>query len=455
MPVVKSEGVTVTERLLADLCEKSFLKLWSYPNPFKDDKKELCDLLAVFDNHVFIFFDRENLSFEKEDNDPQVNWNRWKKKAIDKQINTALGAERYIKSGKSIFLDENSSEPFPITFDQEKVVIHKIIVAHGAKEACEAFSDDNVFGSVGVIYGDMDATLPFPFMIGMNKEQLVHIFDSHNLPIIFSELDTFYDLSTYLMEKENTIKSLDGLSYCGEEDLLAHYFLNFDETEKRHYIGTREQEHNFLMIGEGEWDDFTKLDLYEKKKKANEISYCWDELIQKTCQNTLDGTILGDSSPLRGKSAIHEMAKEPRFHRRFLSERIIQSIESFPESSQPIMRNLSFWPSFYDKKGYVFLQLKIPATPETADENRQKRQALLEIACASAKNKFPELTKIIGIAIYSPKHSNENGEDLLLLECDNWPDEHKKHYEQLNKSLRFFQSDSLQIQSGKVSEFPQ
>ena len=59
MKIIKSEGVTPTERLLADLCDRSFLKLWSYPNPFKEDKDELCDLLAVFENHVFIFFDRE------------------------------------------------------------------------------------------------------------------------------------------------------------------------------------------------------------------------------------------------------------------------------------------------------------------------------------------------------------------------------------------------------------
>ncbi len=56
----KSSGVTATERMLAEFCEKSFLKLWSYPNPYKDDGHELCDLLAVFGNYVFIFFDREN-----------------------------------------------------------------------------------------------------------------------------------------------------------------------------------------------------------------------------------------------------------------------------------------------------------------------------------------------------------------------------------------------------------
>lgn len=34
----KGSGVTATERLLAEFCERSFLKLWSYPNPYKDDE---------------------------------------------------------------------------------------------------------------------------------------------------------------------------------------------------------------------------------------------------------------------------------------------------------------------------------------------------------------------------------------------------------------------------------
>ena len=103
MVIAKSEGVTTTEKLLADLCERSFLKLWSYPNPFKDDKKELCDLLAVFENHVFIFFDRENLTLSKEENDLSVSWKRWKKKVIDDQTRPAHGAERYIKNGHALF----------------------------------------------------------------------------------------------------------------------------------------------------------------------------------------------------------------------------------------------------------------------------------------------------------------------------------------------------------------
>ena len=90
MAIKKSKGVTRTEKLLSTLCDKTFLKLWSYPNPFNDDRKELCDLIAVFEDHVFIFFDRESLKFDGVVKDILVTWNRWKRKAIDKQINPAL-----------------------------------------------------------------------------------------------------------------------------------------------------------------------------------------------------------------------------------------------------------------------------------------------------------------------------------------------------------------------------
>jgi len=52
MKITKSKGLTPTERLLSELCDLTFLKLWSYPNPCKADGKELCDLLAVFEDHV-------------------------------------------------------------------------------------------------------------------------------------------------------------------------------------------------------------------------------------------------------------------------------------------------------------------------------------------------------------------------------------------------------------------
>jgi len=454
MVIFKSKGVTPTERLLADLCERSFLKLWSYPNPIKDDGDELCDLLAVFENHIFIFFDRENRQIDKSNKEPLVNWNRWKKRVIDDQIRTAHGAESYIKSGRGIFLDKHLQVPFPIEIDFDKMIIHKIIIAHGAKEACEKFSENNGNGSLAISYGKSDIPFPFPFMIHIDKENPVHVFDSYNLPIIFSELDTFYDFSSYLEAKINAIKSLEGLLYCGEEDLLAHYYHNFDKSKNRHFIGTQQKDINFVMIGEGEWKDLKELERYKNKKLADKVSYLWDEIIQKTCQNALDGTLLGNANLLKGKSAIHEMAKEPRFFRRALSDQMIQSIQNFPESSDPIMRNLSFMPSFYPEKGYVFLQLKVDTITDYENDYRPKRQAMLEIACGSAKNKFEHLKTVIGIAIDAPKYSKRDAEDFILMDCSHWPDDLRRQYEKANEGLGFFKSDNLTIQKKNVQNFP-
>ncbi len=241
------------------------------------------------------------------------------------------------------------------------------------------------------------------------------------------------------------------LSYCGEEDLLAHYYLNFDESRNKHFIGTSEKDINCVMIGEGEWKDFIELEIYKRKKIADKISYHWDRLIQITCQNTLDGTI-GGFSPLMGRSAINEMAKEPRFHRRALSERMIQSIRNFPETPQRLMRNMSFMPSFYKDKGYVFLQLKVDGITKFENEYRSKRQAMLKVACGAAKNKFDHLKTVVGIAIDAPKYSRTNAEDFILMDCSVWTDEQREYYEEANEGLAFFKTGVVEQRT--VSEFP-
>ncbi len=272
MIIEKFEGVTPTEKLLAKYCENTFFKLWSYANPYNDKHDELCDLLAVFENHIYIFFDRENLILEDKSKNPEVSWNRWKKKVIDDQIRTAKGAERYILSGREIFLDQKNLISFPIKIDHEKSIVHKIIIAHGAKNACKDASIDNIYGSLAISYGPNDIEFPLPFFIHLDKNDPVHIFDSYNLPIIFSELDTFYDFTSYIEEKENAINKYDSLVYCGEEDLLAHYFLNFNEDNNNHYIGTLDTDINGIYIGEGEWHEFKKHKQYIARKEADKIS---------------------------------------------------------------------------------------------------------------------------------------------------------------------------------------
>lgn len=453
--IEKSGGVTDTERMLADFCERSFLKLWSYPNPYKDDGHELCDLLAVFDNHVFIFFDRENALPEVPDKDPQVLWDRWKRNVIDRQVKTAHGAERYIRSGRPIFLDGKGTMAFPLAIDPAKAIIHKIIVAHGAKDACKQASDQNIYGSLAITYGTTEGGPTQPFHIEIDKHNPVHILDSHNMPLVLSELDTVSDFSTYLDEKLRAVAKFDYLSYCGEEDLLGHYLLNFDDATKSHVIGPKgDREFNGVMIGEGEWHDFIQTDLYKNTKKEDRISYFWDQLIQRTCQNALNGTLGGNSNILRGESAIYEMVKEPRFMRRGLSDKMLTAVDRFPDQPGQFTRQVTFLPSYVPNVGYVLLQVRVPEAYRAQPDFREKRQIMLEIACGAAKNKFPHLTKVIGIGIEAPKFSGGTvAEDFILMPCETWPEEMRAHYETANEQLNFFETPQLQQFNDRVTQF--
>lgn len=454
--IEKSSGVTVTEKMLAEFCARSFLKLWSYPNPYKDDGHELCDLLAVFGDTMFVFFDRESELPEVPDKDPQVLWDRWKRNVIDRQLNTAHGAERYIRSGRPIFLDAKRESPLPVPFDRNKAVIHKIIVAHGAKEACERASPQHVYGSLAITYMEADGNTTHPFHIAIDKRNPIHVLDSHNMPIVLRELDTVSDFSAYLDEKVRAVAAFDYLSYCGEEDLLGHYLLNYDAATKRHVIGPKKKDTrkvNGVIIGEGEWHSFVQTGLYKNTKNEDRISYFWDKLIQRTCQNSLDGTLGGNSNIVCGESAIYEMVKEPRFMRRGLSEKMLSAVERFPDTGS-FTRQVTFLPSFEPDVGYVLLQLRVPEDFRAAEDFREKRQTLLEIACGAAKNKFPNLVKIIGIGIEAPKSSGGTvTEDFILMPCENWPDERKTYYEELNREWNFFGTPALRQFNDRVTQF--
>lgn len=451
-----SVGVTATERLLAEFCDRTFLKLWSYPNPHKDDGHELCDLLAVFGDILFIFFDRESKLPEAPDKDPQMLWDRWKRNVIDRQVKTAHGAERYIRSGRPIFVDSGRQRLLQVPFNKDEVIIHKIIVAHGAKEACEQASPQNVYGSLAITYMETDGGPTEPFHIEIDRHNPVHVLDSHNMPIVLRELDTVSDFSAYLAEKARAITAFDHLSYCGEEDLLGHYLLNYDAVAKRHVIGPRgEGKFNGVQIGEGEWSDLVQTDVYKHSKREDRISYFWDHLIQRTCQNSLEGTLGGNSNIARGESAIYEMVKEPRFMRRGLSEKMLTAVERFPDTGS-FTRQVTFLPSFEPNVGYVLLQLRVPEAFRAAADFREKRQTLLEIACGAAKNKLPNLTKVIGIGVEAPKFSDGAvAEDFILMPCDNWPDERKAYYEELNGEWNFFGTPALRQYDDLVTQFVQ
>ena len=202
VPLIRTEGITPAERYLKQLCDRTFLSLWSYPGLFRDQGvaaqgigKEICDLLVVFENHVIIFSDKD-CQFPST-GDIKTDWNRWFKKAVYKSAEQAWGAVRWIKSNPNrIFIDQKCSQPFPLELpDPEEASYHIVVVAHGCEERCRA-----EIGGSGSLVINTEA-------IGKDN----HIIDSESgIPFELGDLDPSKEFVHVL-----TDTSLESLLFLG------------------------------------------------------------------------------------------------------------------------------------------------------------------------------------------------------------------------------------------------
>lgn len=230
MVVKKSEGLTESEKKLAALGYKTFLRLWSYPNPYKMqlEGKELCDLLVVFENHIIIFSDKDCVY--RDHGDAKVNWRRWYKKAIQKSAEQLIGAKNWItRYPDRISLDAKCSKKFPlkITITAE-TTFHLIAIAHGATESCKKFFSGGDGGLIvdSSIVGDMHINEDCaPFVVGQisgDPKTFIHIFDDTCYINILRELDTIQDFLRYLETRRELLTKKHVLAEC-ENDVLAYY----------------------------------------------------------------------------------------------------------------------------------------------------------------------------------------------------------------------------------------
>ena len=127
-----------SEQYVAALCAKTFLGLWSYPNPRGSDGKELCDLLVVCDPDVVIFSVKD-IALTNSGNSV-VDWKRWCRRAIDDSAKQIAGAERWIDSATKVIT--NTGE-VAISFPPKgRRRLHRVAVAFGSKEQLPIVSED-------------------------------------------------------------------------------------------------------------------------------------------------------------------------------------------------------------------------------------------------------------------------------------------------------------------------
>lgn len=462
--IEKSEGINESERKLAKLGEKVFLGLWSYPNVYYKPAKELTDLLVVCDEHVLIFSDK-NIKFD----DSIDAWQRWHRRAVLESIEQLRRAERIIKNfPNNIFLDSKCIQKIPIPLPSiMDMKIHLICVANGATEACKRFFGEGCSGSL-IFDSDLETLTEFHITDYDKTKTFVHVFDDFTFPFVLNELDTLRDFVVYLTEKERVIRKAKGVIYTGEEDLLLNYLTNFDEKRNcRAFLD--EAKYNIETINinfvEEDWDILRANPQYIAKKQADEVSYMWDRLIQKTACSILDGSTISE----KPEGSIHEgairyMALENRVNRRFLSERMIHSFSNYPIAMYSNTKDLPYATMVYqeeqDEQVYFFLQIK-PLPSDTYEQYRERRKIMLNTYGLCLKAKFVaempsvKLKRIIGIAMEPPYYSNDISEDFFLLDCSNWTDEEQFKFDDIRRKLNIWRTHPNNFIHTKTHEYPE
>ena len=458
----RSEGVTPSEKYLIQLCEKTFLRLWSFPGIYRNqftggrvnNGKEVCDLLVVFDQHIIIFSDK-NCVFPNT-GDLDLDWKRWVKRTILKSADQLYGAERWIKTYPNrLFLDRSCSQLLPISLPRtSETKFHRILVAHGAAERCR-----NELGGSGslMIHSDIigDKHLlkvedgGVPFAIGQidPKKGFIHVLDDFTMNVLLRTLDTISDFVSYLEKKENLFQSGVMLAIAGEEDLLGYYFNKLNDQGDHDFIFDRD--YNAIAISEGFWEDFLKSPQYKYQLEANQVSYSWDSLIEQFSTHSMQGTqYFANPHGVRGTERIMRfLAREPRTRRRMLTSSLFEIIKK-NQKNMKTARVIN--PSRPGDPYYVFLLL--PHLAEISEEEyREVRYKFLEAHCMVTKLIFPDALDIIGIATESGMDLYRS-EDALYLDAREWNDDMQTEALSLQQDLGIL--TNLTMHAGKEYEFP-
>jgi SEC-C motif len=460
--VERADGVTHAERYLKQLCDKTFLSLWSFPGVYRDqghsgkgDGKEECDLLVVFENDIIIFSDK-SCEFPRTDN-LERDWCRWFRKAVLQSATQVWGAERWIKTFPNrLFLDRSCQVPFPIDIpDIQSARFHRIVVAHNASKRCtEALGQSGSLMLMPRIVGDAhcdpDKGTVIPFAIGHVDPQrgFVHVLDDMTLEVLLGTLDTVRDFVNYLTKKERFITSGLLVAATGEEELLGHYLAKLNKQGEHDFVFPEDV--TAIAIDVGFWDDFKNSPERRRHQQANEVSYTWDRIIEKFGFHIFGGTSRSNSHPRIADQVVplRFMARERRTRRRILSKALIDLLSKTENRNLRATRIVS--PSNAGDPYYVFLVLSKP-DGVSDNEYRDVRYHLLAELCRSAKLQFADALDIVGFAT-EPGLLGDKTEDVIYMDARHWTPEDQQDAEQVRDDLKLLKEVTMSKERHK--EYP-
>lgn len=395
--------MTPSEELVANLSQRSFLSLWSFPNPQgKNSSKELCDLLVVCAPHVIIFSVKEIKPYEG--TDYEVGHQRWQRKAIDESIKQIFGAEKQIrKSTRILTKDGQHSIEIP---DQSAIKIHRIAVAIGGE------------GKYGLKFGD-------------EGKGFVHTFDKIALEIVLTELDTITDFIDYVEKKEKYFSQRNIHLFEGEEDLLGFYIAHQREFP---------EEYDGLLLEPDIWENFKGSPEYAYREEKNKLSYFWDGIIEGISRDALNENLLNQPEITDIEKALRVLTLENRFNRRILSETFLEFLgyKAERKSKARIVES---------PRGVVYVFYA------ESGNRRQDRVVELSLRSLVARKNIGSHKIVIGIATepYLPSVKGRSY-DIIYLDIPKIDSEWKKEIEKMQEELGYFKSPAYS--NVRKDEFP-
>lgn len=266
------------EKFVNELACNTFFKHYCYPGVKYEnkDKKEICDLLVIFDDLVIIF---------------SVKNYEFKGKHFRYFNNTLEKARKQISGAyKTLFKTE------------------VLEIKHPDKEN-EIFPKENIKRVYRVIVNLGEGVKFYPFNQLTVDKSFVHVFDKDTFQNLMIELDTIKDFTEYLDKRENIFVNTQTILLPGEEndfpveaqeeffktlteedftikkniisgtekDLLAHYL----ELGNKFFsvFENNETSYNYLII-DNKWKEYEVSSKFKIKTEENEYSYFVDKFVE-------------------------------------------------------------------------------------------------------------------------------------------------------------------------------
>lgn len=387
-------GLTPSEKFVSDLCHRSFLRLWTHPNPKGKKGKELCDCLIVCGPHVVIISVKDN---EYRETGDETGWERWTRVALEKSFAQIYGAERWLDSadcilradGREVSLPERSSRQY-----------HRVAVALGAH------------GEVPLKWGD-------------TGKGFVHVCDEYSVSALFKVLNTITDFIEFLRASEELIREEIRVIFSGGiEDLVALYIqlgnsFKFNATEGR--------KPDLMFLHDDLWHGFINSENFKVIQKDLENSYVWDNLIENFADDLLTGGMFNMHSNQVNDNdlALVVMALQPRAYRAVLAESFLDFYRNTNlKSAARVVQG-------YADSAFVFVV--------GSSENRAIRIRELSLRCLVVRGRLPGVKTVVGIATDRPGSSTIGySSDIVYLHMPTWEEKNEIDVQGIQQDLGYF-----------------